>query len=313
MAQKKYAVGIDIGGSFIKYALISDKGDVVFSSKLATQAEISKQQVLDNVVKACRRAIAYADMNTCPVEGIGVGTPGVVDTEEGIVIGGAETIVDWSDINLKDILESKYRVPVYIDNDANLMGLGESRFGAGDNTSDAVFLTVGAGVGGSVVIDHKLFGGRKNRGTELGHIPIFIDGDVCGCGAKGCLDEYASVRALVKRFKERISNDSHNYPEHIDGEVIVDLYKKNDKHAVASLNENCEFLGRGVAAYINIFSPEKVIIGGGIAEAGDFYIDRIKRAALDNAVSDCINNVEIVGAELGNLAGCMGAACLCFN
>ncbi len=313
MALKEYAVGIDLGGTFVKYSLISNKGEIVFSSKLPTEADVSKERVIDNISRACQLVIDYADENMIMVKAIGIGTPGIVDTDSGVVLGGAENIVDWENIELKDILMRRHKLPVYVDNDANLMGLGESIFGAGNNAEHCVFLTVGTGIGGAVIINGELFGGRNNRGTELGHIPLFVDGDKCGCGATGCLEEYASVTGLIKRHLKRIEGKEHSYPESIDGEVIMEFYANNDPYAIESVNEHCEFIGRGAAAFINIFSPEKVIIGGGISEAGEFYIEKIRKAAFGSAIDDCTNNVEIVAAKLGNKAGSMGAACLCFK
>ena len=138
------------------------------------------------------------------------------------------------------------------------MGLGETMYGAGQGATHVVFLTVGTGIGGAVVIDGKLFNGYANRGTELGHVPLIANGEPCACGSVGCLEHYASTSALVRRFSQRIIDAGISYPnEEINGELIVRLYKQGDKIAQLSLEEHCDFLGHGIAGFINIFSPQK--------------------------------------------------------
>lgn len=194
------------------------------------------------------------------------------------------------------------------------MGLGETMYGAGKGATHVVFLTVGTGIGGAVVINGKLFNGFANRGTELGHVPLIANGEPCACGSVGCLEHYASTSALVRRFSKRIAEAGISYPgEEINGELIVRLYKQGDKIATESLEEHCDFLGHGIAGFINTFSPQKIVIGGGLSEAGDFYIRKVSEKAHRYAISDCAVNTEIMAAALGNKAGSIGAASLFFN
>ena len=194
------------------------------------------------------------------------------------------------------------------------MGLGETMYGAGQGATHVVFLTVGTGIGGAVVIDGKLFNGYANRGTELGHVPLIANGEPCACGSVGCLEHYASTSALVHRFSQRIIDAGISYPnEEINGELIVRLYKQGDKIAQLSLEEHCDFLGHGIAGFINIFSPQKIVIGGGLSEAGDFYIQKVSEKAHSYAIPDCAVNTQIIAAALGNKAGSIGAASLFFK
>ena len=199
-------------------------------------------------------------------------------------------------------------------NDANLMGLGETMYGAGRGARNVVFLTIGTGIGGAVVIDGKLFNGFANRGTELGHVPLIANGEPCACGSVGCLEHYASTSALVRRFSKRASESGISFPnEEINGELIVRLYKEGDKLATESLEEHCDFLGHGIAGFINIFSPQRIVIGGGLSEAGDFYIQKVSEKAHRYAMADCAVNTRIMAASLGNKAGSIGAASLVFS
>ena len=311
---KKYAIGIDLGGTSVKYALIDNEGVFHFQGKLPSKADVSAEAVIGQLVTACKEAMASALQLGVAVEGIGIGTPGIVDETNRIVLGGAENIKGWENLNLADRIEAETGLPVQMGNDANLMGLGETMYGAGNGATHVVFLTVGTGIGGAVVIDGKLFNGYANRGTELGHVPLIANGEPCACGSIGCLEHYASTAALVRRFSKRIAEAGISYPnEEINGELIVRLYQQGDKIATESLEEHCDFLGHGIAGFINIFSPQRVVIGGGLSEAGDFYIQKVSEKALRYAIPDCAVNTEIMAASLGNKAGSIGAASLFLN
>jgi len=311
---KKYAIGIDLGGTSVKYALIDNEGVFHFQGKLPSKADVSAEAVIGQLVTACKEAMASALQLGVAVEGIGIGTPGIVDETNRIVLGGAENIKGWENLNLADRIEAETGLPVQMGNDANLMGLGETMYGAGQGAQNVVFLTVGTGIGGAVVIGGKLFNGFANRGTELGHVPLIANGEPCACGSVGCLEHYASTSALVRRFSKRAAEAGISFPgEEINGELIVRLYKEGDKLATKCLDEHCDFLGHGIAGFINIFSPQRIVIGGGLSEAGDFYIRKVSEKAHRYAIADCAVNTQIMAASLGNKAGSIGAASLVFS
>ena len=311
---KKYAIGIDLGGTSVKYALIDNEGVFHFQGKLPSKADISAEAVICQLVTACKETMASAQQLGVTIEGIGIGTPGIVDETNRIVLGGAENIKGWENLNLADRIEAETHLPVQMGNDANLMGLGETMYGAGQGARNVVFLTVGTGIGGAVVIDGKLFNGFANRGTELGHVPLIANGEPCACGSIGCLEHYASTSALVRRFSKRAAKAGRSFSgEEINGELIVHLYKKGDKLATECLDEHCDFLGHGIAGFINIFSPQRIVIGGGLSEAGDFYIQKVSERAHRYVMADCAVNTRIMAASLGNKAGSIGAASLVFS
>ena len=313
MTMKKhgYAIGIDLGGTNVKYALIDNEGVFHFDGILPSMAEVSAEAVIGQLAEAVSQVKKVAALNGIDLKGVGIGTPGIVDETGRIVVGGAENIRGWENIALAGRLEEISALPVRMGNDANLMGLGETVFGAGRGASDVVFITVGTGIGGAVVIGGKLFAGYAGRGTELGHVPLIADGEKCACGSVGCLEHYASASALVRRFCDRMKRESPAFdPGNVDGKYIVGLYRQGDAVAVESLDEHCDFLGHGIAGFINIFSPQKVVIGGGLSQAGEFYISKVREAAMKYSMRDCAVNTEIVAAELGNRAGCLGAASL---
>lgn len=305
--KKRYAVGIDLGGTFIKFALVSDSGDVIFTSKLAIGSSSTRDDILETIRKAIDMSMEVASHKSLPVSGIGIGSPGVCC--DGVVVGGADNLNGWVDVHLSEMFSSKFNLPVLIDNDANVMGLGEAVFGAAQNCTDVIFLTVGTGIGGAIVADGKLYGGYKNRGTEMGHVTIDHKGIACNCGGRGCLEAYASTGALLRQYAEATGKNESE----LDGFYLVQQFKEGEEAAVKCMEDHTDYLGHGIAGFINTFAPQKVVIGGGISEAGQFYIDMIKKSAMSYAMPDCAANTDVVAATLGNMAGCLGAASLIFR
>ncbi len=302
----RYAAGIDLGGSFVKFALIAEDGNILFADKLPVAGKLRDEilAILKNAMQLVFQKAAELDVK---VAGIGIGSPGIVDG--GVVYGGADNLDKWENIDLATLYSSEFNVPVFVDNDANVMGLGEAVFGAAKGCTDVIFITVGTGIGGAIIMNGQLYGGYKNRGTELGHTTINHKGIDCNCGGRGCLEAYASTSALIKQY----AGLSGLNEEDVDGRYIVKKFNEGEPPAVTSIQEHTDYLGHGVASFINTFAPQKVIIGGGISEAGPFYIDMIKKSAFSYVMPDCSKFTDVVGATLGNNAGCLGAASLIFK
>ena len=309
------AIGIDLGGTSIKYALVNERGETRFEGKLPSRADESARLVLEQLMRAADEVLSSARKAGIDgdIAGIGIGTPGIVDTDGRRVLGGAENIKGWEQIDIATPLERHTGLAVHAGNDANMMGLGETRYGAGRGCTHVVFLTVGTGIGGAVIIDGHLFSGYGGRGTELGHTPLMADGERCNCGATGCLEHYASTSALVRRFSSLAEQQALKFDRPVDGELITHLYLEGHPLAVACMNEHFYYLGRGIAGFINIFSPQRVVIGGGICEAGPFYLEELRRTVARQVIPDCAVHTEIVRATLGNRAGLAGAAALVFQ
>ena len=306
----EYAIGIDLGGTSIKYALVDKAGNSFFEGKLPSFASVSAAKVIEQLIKAVMLLKDEAAKQNWTVLGIGLGTPGIVDETNRIVLGGAENIIGWENIDVASLLEEQMKLPVVVGNDANLMGLGEAKYGAGRGCTHVVFLTVGTGIGGAVIIDGKLFNGYANRGTELGHVPLIANGERCACGAIGCLEHYASTSALVRHFSTLAKERNRSLDMEINGELIVRLYHENFPMAVECMSEHFYYLGRGIAGFVNIFSPQRIVLGGGVTESGIFYLEKIREVVREHVIADCALNTEIVAASLGNKAGFIGAASL---
>ena len=293
-----YAIGIDLGGTNIKYGITDAEGNLLYEGMKPTAAGFVIESLKDIVKELFGMGFSIA--------GIGIGVPGIID--EGVVTGCAGNIPEIDGIRLGELIQEFSGIPVAMENDAALMGLAEFRFGAARGLSDVVFLTVGTGIGGALVVNGELYGGNRNRGGELGHIRVAYPGAPCSCGASGCMEAHASVTALVGDYLRVVQvGEQKDRP---DGRSIFSAYLAGESAAVLVMHRHFEYLGAGIASLINIFSPQKVIVGGGITEAGEGYIRPIRERVFGMAMKETSAHTIIEGALLGNKAGWLGAAAL---
>jgi glucokinase len=304
-----YAIGIDLGGTNIKYGLADHSGNILFESVRPTHAPGSS--VYDNITNSVEEVEAYASSRGLGVAGIGIGAPAIVDN--GLVTGCFTNLPELEGMALGSRLQEQTGIPVSVDNDANLMGLAEWKFGAARGASDAIFLTIGTGIGGAMVANGELYAGYRRRGAELGHIIVQADGGYpCGCGGRGCLEAHASVKALIEDYRRSLGSTG-NTPPDITGSLIVSRYLEGQPAAIEAMTHHFDWLAAGIAGLINIFSPQKVIIGGGISESGEFYIREIRERTMARVMKETSLNTLIEAARLGNKAGFLGAAALVFT
>lgn len=313
MKDMSCAIGIDLGGTSIKFGVLNAQGVFLYEGKLPSYADVSAEAIIAQLLLAARQAEEFARGQGVEVAGVGIGTPGIVDSTGRIVLGGAENLRGWEQLALADRMEDELSLPVRLDNDANLMGLGELCYGAGRGCSDILFLTIGTGIGGAIVIGGEMYSGYANRGAELGHVPLFADGERCACGSIGCVEHYASASALVRQFAALARERDVQLDAPLDGELIVRLYQESHPLAVACMERHFYYLGRAIAGFINVFSPQRVVIGGGLSEAGDFYLEHIRQVAFEHAFRTSAVHTRIMKAALGNKAGTAGAAAMIFR
>lgn len=305
MTMKRHAIGIDLGGTSVKYAVVASSGEVLFNGQLPAFAQDGPEAVLEQLLSGIAACREYAAGEELELAGIGIGTPGVVSADGRMVLGGAENIAGWENIPLADRVEAVVGLTVVASNDANVMALGETLFGAAKGATDVVFVTVGTGIGCGLLIDGRLYRGYRNRGMEMGHITVKSDGEACACGGSGCLEHYASTSALVRRFCE-LNGDGKDAD--VDGKNVVSFYKEGNPAAVEAMEEHWNYLSHGIASMVNLFAPQRVVVGGGISEAGEFYLEKLRDGVRRQAMEVCGGDTEIVAAVLGNRAGCLGAA-----
>ena len=307
-----FAIGIDVGGTYIKYGLADHMGSILYESTKPTY--LLGKQVYDNISNIIVELKTYTAAKGLTLEGIGIGVPAIID--KGQVNGCQANLPELEGMALGSLLEAWAGMLVSVDNDASLMGLAEWKFGAARGATDAIFLTIGTGIGGAMVVNGELYAGYRNRGAELGHIIVQADGYPCGCGGNGCLEAHASVKALIREYTIYLHEQEKIHTAakaEITGSVIISRYLEGQPAAVRAMNRHFDYLGAGIAGLINIFSPQKLIIGGGISEAGEVYIQQIRQRAMSRAMKETSLNTDIVGAQLGNRAGLLGAAALVFN
>ena len=305
------AIGIDLGGTAIKCGLINKDGDIIWNRTEPTEANQAAERIFARIKSSIYEAIKHGKGKNANISGIGIGIPGII--EEGILVGGANNLPGWGMVPIKAMLIKEFNRQVYVENDANLMGLAESRFGSAKDVKNVIFLTIGTGIGGAMILNGNVYGGYRNRGGEFGHIIIHKDGRQCSCGSKGCLEQYASTSALISEYIELIEADTIGPDIEIDGKYIVEKYLENDMLAVEAMNYHFDNLAAGISSLINIFAPETVVVGGGISEAGDFYIENIRQRVFRIAMQETSSHTSIKQASLGNNAGMLGASIMVFD
>lgn len=313
--EKKFGIGVDIGGTNVKIALVDDKGAIVYSDTVPTRAEMGYEYTLSNIKKAIADLLKESKVAKNEIRGIGFGFPGQIDCDNGIV-KELPNIPGWVNVPVAKIIEDEFGIPVKLDNDVRCAALGELRFGAGKGCKNLICITVGTGIGSGLIVNGKLVRGASCAAGELGHVKLSInDGPLCGCGDRGCLEAYASGPAVTAMAKEYIEGGkSTKYRElanpDITPYIVCEAAKQGDKVAKKIFEIIGNYIGVGLTSVINLLNPEKVIIGGGVADADEFLLDPIRKTVKERAMQIQGECVEIVKAELANTAGVIGASLL---
>lgn len=313
--ENRFFAGIDVGGTFIKGALLTPDGQIIANSKIPTECG-SGERLAELIFELYSELIHSADINENDVVGIGIGIPGMVDKENGVILC-AENLKVYNYELGKRIKEMTSK-PCALANDASAAALGEALFGAGSKYKNSVMVTLGTGVGGGIIIDGRLFEGNKGAGAEIGHTVILHGGEKCACGRRGCFEQYASASALIRETKKAMlaHRDSLLWqigsPDAVNGKSAFD-FKDTDKYAKEVVDNYIEMLACGLASLANVFRPEVIILGGGICAQGEnLLVPLRKRFNEELFAADFGPGVDIIVAERGNDAGCLGAAALLF-
>lgn len=312
-----YAFGVDIGGTGVKAGIVDENGKIVVKSSIATDRSLDYKIIVKQIAQQLKDLAEKGGVDIRDIAGIGIGCPGAINGKKGTV--DYSNNLCWSDVPLLAELKKYIDLPSKISNDANVAALGETVFGAGKNYSDTVFITLGTGVGGGVVIENKLFEGNESKGTELGHTVIVHGGELCTCGRRGCLESYASATALIRDTKVAMRKDKNSAMwdyvggdiEKVDGKTAFECSKKGDYSAKKVVDDYLEYLGEGLCNFINIFRPQAIILGGGVCAQGEYLTNPLKRFIKDFSYGgDKSPSVDLLIATLGNDAGLIGAASL---
>lgn len=313
----KYRIGIDLGGTFIKAGLVDESFNIVLSESAPTHSERPFEAVVQDMADVAGRIAAKAGYSITDFPSVGIGSPGCMNPKTGLLVFSPNTV--WRNVPLRQELERRLGVPVFWGNDADCAVAGEHIAGAGRGHENIVMLTLGTGVGGGVIINGRLYCGGDGMGAEIGHTTLVHGGVRCSCGMEGCLEAYASVTGLIAQTKaamaEHPESMMHGYIARENGEVTgrtsFDCAKAGDSAALAVVDNYVNYVANGAGSLINIFRPEVFIIGGGLSNAGDFLIGRIRERLPEYVFAgDLVGCSEVVAAQLGNAAGTIGAAYL---
>ena len=304
------AVGIDVGGTKIAGGVVDEKGTILATARRespATDTDAIELNIADLVAELRR---------DYEVEAVGIGAAGFVDSRRSTVMFAPN--LAWRDEPLRADLEKRIDLPVVVENDANAAAWGEFTFGAGEDVQDTLLVTVGTGVGGGIVLNGQLHRGAYGVAAEIGHMRVVPEGRICGCGNKGCWEQYASGTALVRDTKEqavegsliaRALVDRAGGIERIDGPLITEAAKDGDSFAIEKLASLGQWLGEGISTLTAVLDPAVVVIGGGVSEAGDLLLDPIRAHFRANLTGRNYRpELQVRAALLGNKAGMIGAA-----
>ena len=313
-----YYMGIDIGATLIKVGIVTSEGKLIAKEEVETRKLTSPAHLLSVSNEVASRLLRENTIRKESVGGIGVGAPGWVNYSEGIVYD-LTNIPGWHSVALAAELERETGLKSFVDNDANVMALGEMVFGAGRTYRNLVCLTLGTGVGGAIIIDGKLYRGASGLAGEIGHMTVDLNGRPCACGAMGCLERYVGIQFIVANALKRLQDlpkenksilleMAGNRFENITPELLSKAAAKGDEIAVAVWRDTGHFLGVTLAVLVNLLNPECFIIGGGVAKAGAVLFHPMRETMEALAMNRVGKSTPILQAQLGKDAGVIGAA-----
>src|SRR5574344_204774 len=311
-------IGIDVGGTNIKIALVDDKGKIIYSNSIPTYAKMGYEYTVNNIKQAIKDLMKETNTDNKSIEAIGFDFPGQVDYKTGVV-KLAPNIPGWVNVPIAKMIEDEFHIPTRIDNDVRCAALGEMNFGAGKGCENFVCITVGTGIGSGLVINGKRVRGASNAAGEIGHIKLQMkDGPICGCGDTGCLEAFASGPSIVAMAQDYIKGGKSTKFREMSGAeggeitpyIVAKAAEAGDPVAKRIFEIIGEYIGIGLTSVINLLNPEKVIIGGGVADAGDLLLEPIRKTVKKRVMVVAGDAVEIVPAQLGNSAGVIGASML---
>lgn len=298
----KFVIAVDLGGTNLKVALLDLSYRIKDKATLSTKKFGRKEDLISGITLSINKIIKNNALKKNNILGIGLGLPGPIDIEKGIV-HFFPNIPGWKEVNLKKILNKKLNLPIFLDNDANLMCLAEYKLGAAKGLKNAICLTLGTGVGGGIIIEGKLYRGSSYAAAEIGHIPISDKGKRCNCGGIDCLERYIGNNRILQEAKRL-------FKRNISLEELSNLAKKGNRLAKVIWFRVAGHLSTALVGVVNFLNPDAIVIGGGVAEAGKILFDRVNEIIKKRAMSVQAKQVEIFKAKLGNDAGLIGAAIL---
>lgn len=312
-----YYLGIDLGGTNIAVGLVSEMGQILARKSVPTRAERAAEEIAATMAETAKTLLREAGVEESELISVGIGSPGAVDSEAGVIVSACN--LHFSNTPLREMMAQYFTCPVYVENDANCAAWAEAVAGAARGTRDSLMITLGTGVGGGIVIGGRLYGGMNNYGGEFGHMIIADGGELCACGRRGCVEAYSSATALIRDTKRA----AEAHPESIlgviaareggySGKTVFAAAEQGDAAAQEVLDGYVRHLAIAAINLIRIFQPEVLVVGGGVARAGEALLSPLRDRVSDIYGSYVTEEkrTKIKEAALGNDAGIVGAALL---
>ena len=309
-------IGIDVGGTGIQMGVVDAQGKILEKGGIKTRTDLPVEEQIRQMAQCALETLEKSGYTLDDVHSVGLGIPGIADQNTGVV--PFCTNLGWYDVPLRDEFRKYIGKPIFIDNDATVAGLAENVAGVSAGASSSVFLTLGTGVGGGIMINGKPWSGHHGVGSEVGHMILEIDGEPCSCGNKGCLERYCSATAIIRMAREQM----HNHPdslilqmaegdaEKINAKIVFDAAREGDETAVKIFRRYVRYLGQAIANMCNFLDPEIIALGGGVSKAGAFLLDAVRQEVPKYLLYKTMPHARIEIATLGADAGIIGAAML---
>lgn len=303
----KIAIGVDIGGTKIQFAAIDPEGHIVHSRIVPTEAQLGPHRLMEKVLDGIDD-IAGALQENQAIAGIGIGSAGQIDYRTGAVLYAGDTLPGWSGMAIKSRVEERFRKPVYVDNDVNVIAVAEKMYGAGREFASFVCLALGTGIGGAIVESGELLRGAFGGAGELGHVSIDYNGPRCGCGNYGCIELYASGTGIARLGREALSTNGGQVGWEPQARDMIQAWLSGEPLASHVMDCVTRALGTVVAGFIHTFNPEAIIIGGGVSEAGELFFKALDKEVHTRTTPAMRAECRILPAYVGADSGVIGAA-----
>jgi hypothetical protein len=303
-------LGIDIGGTAVKFGLVDEDGNMVSKvSEYPVRFDNYETPIIETVVKSAGIFMEANSKSFTEIAGIGVSATGGINSKLGIVEGSAGHIKNWEGTNIKERLENEFGVKTEVLNDANAAALGEMWKGAARGKENVVVMTIGTGVGGGIIVDSKILLGTKGFAGEIGHIPVNVDGEDCSCGNKGCIEHYGSTSALVRNVKEAVILGEIKGIEvnKVDGRLIFEEVAAGNDTVKKYVDEWISYISATLVGLVHIFNPEMIILGGGVSRQKELFVDKVREKVFTSVMPNFAIGLSVEAAKLGNDAGIIGA------
>jgi glucokinase-like ROK family protein len=315
-AQKSgWAIGVDIGGTWIKAGLVDQKGQIRFPARVPTSARGGRETIAAATASAIDQVLKAARLHGEQPLGLGIASAGVIDVVGGTVFAATENLPGWTGFNLREFAEQRFQLPTSIENDAHAAVLADMQFGSTRDLRNFVAITIGTGIGGGIVIDRKLLRGQHGFAGSFGHTTIRQNGRPCTCGRAGCLEAYVSASALVREFRDRSDTHGNGGPLS-DADMamqISQLADVNDPDAQQAYFAMAEYLAEGVASLFNVVDPEAIVLAGGLVEGKPWFTEEVEKRVAEMLHFGRLRGPRVQLATVMNEAGVLGAAVAVFE